>query len=133
MLPLFNDAVDLWRSLLTQGTVEQATDVLLEEAGHAIDDFVNNTDTPSNEGDILVSLVQGNELSDRTFSLFPAPSNSISFQTIIVDRVRYWLVPNNGSGDGNPSIRGLNFHGGYPREYGYRGEHAKFADAVLEG
>jgi len=45
-----------------------ASSVLLEEAGHAVDDFLNETDSTGDEGKMFASLVQGHELSSQTLT-----------------------------------------------------------------
>jgi len=50
---------------LLASSPDLASSVLLEEAGHVIDDFLNETDSTGDEGDMFASLVQGNELRDR--------------------------------------------------------------------
>jgi len=100
-----NDTVYLSRSLLTQGTVEQATDVLLEEVGHAIDDFVNDTDSPGDEGDIFASLVQGNELRDRDLASLREEDDTatleIGGEQVVVEQAEFTVTNTNDSGEGS--------------------------------
>jgi len=101
----FKDTIFLSRSLLTQGTVEQATDVLLEEVGHAIDDFVNDTDTPGDEGDIFASLVQGNELRDRDLASLRQEDDratlEIGGEQVVVEQAEFTVTNTDDSGEGS--------------------------------
>jgi len=97
-----NDTVYLARSLLREGTVEQATDVLLEEVGHAIDDVLNETDTPGDEGAIFASLVQGNDLSSSQLAQRRAENDraalTIEGETVQVEQATL-TVDDDGGGD----------------------------------
>jgi len=77
-----NDTIYLSQQFLTQGTVEQATDVLLEEVGHAVDDFLNETDAPGDEGRIFSKLVQGETLTRQNLESLRQEND---FNTIEVD------------------------------------------------
>ncbi len=49
---------------------------LLEEYGHYIDNYINDTDSPGDEGAIFSSLVLGETLSDETLQILKAEDNS---------------------------------------------------------
>ncbi|MFB6276135.1 MAG: Ig-like domain-containing protein [Halothece sp.] len=95
----------LSQQFLTQASIEQATGVFLEEVGHAVDDFLNKTDTAGDEGAIFASFIQGNELSDQELASLRKEDDTatleIDRETITVEQAQFTVTNTNDSGEGS--------------------------------
>ena len=99
------DTVYLSEGFLTQATVEEATGVLLEEVGHAVDDFLNDTEAPGDEGEMFASLVQVEELSNQELASLRQEDDSatlnIDNESVAVEQAELTVINTNNSGEGS--------------------------------
>lgn len=71
-----NNTIYLATELVEGGDVNAITKTLLEEIGHYVDNKVNSSDAPGDEGAIFASLVLGKELSSQQLELLQAEDDT---------------------------------------------------------
>ncbi|PNW44532.1 UNVERIFIED_CONTAM: hypothetical protein BEN50_12760 [Euhalothece sp. KZN 001] len=90
---------------LLDSSLETATAVLLEEVGHAIDDFLNVTDSAGDEGAIFASLVEGKESGDLGLASLKKEDDSttldIDGEAVIVEQATFTVTTADDIGQGS--------------------------------
>jgi predicted outer membrane repeat protein len=71
-----NKTIYLATELVASGNGDAVTRTLIEEIGHYVDNRVNNSDAPGDEGAIFASLVLGKELSSQQLELLQAEDDT---------------------------------------------------------
>ena len=71
-----NNTIYLATELVASGDGDAITRTLLEEIGHYVDERVNSSDAPGDEGAIFASLVLGKELSSQQLELLQAEDDT---------------------------------------------------------
>ena len=123
------DTIYLADSLLHRPTAE-VVDVMLEELGHFLDDQLNPTDTPGDEGAIFAALAQQRTLTADQLSALQAEDDTAEFnwqgQTYAVEQAAFETGSFTVGADGQIAVEFIADSGAY------QGELAVFSLAGME-
>ncbi len=94
-----NNTIYLSHSLVEQGDQQKTVAVVIEEIGHGIDAYLNQQDSPGDEGEIFAQLVAGN-LDQRNYPILLAENDHA---THLIDG--QWLEIEQSSLAGTPEVQ----------------------------